>query len=63
MNGKWQMNISHFDFNFFKAKIYFEIIIPLLLVRFDNEKYHHQYTIRIKKNISSKKLASLIEFA
>ena len=57
------MNISHFDFNFFKAKIYFEIIIPLLLVRIDNEKYHHQYTIRIKKNISLKKLASLIEFA
>ena len=28
--SEWKMNISHFDFNFFKAKIYFETVIPLL---------------------------------
>ena len=52
------MNISHFDFNFFKAKIYFQIVIPLLLLlRFDNLNPYFKLTIIIKniiKNIIKK---------
>ena len=45
------MNISHFEFNFFKAKIYFEIVIPLLLLRFDNLNLYFKLTIIIKNII------------